>query len=329
MVKICVFCSSSDSISKEYFEVADRLGRLMGERGHQLVYGGSHRGLMGGVSKGFASHSNEITEIIPKIFEDVAVKNAKIIVTKDFGERLRKMKEHSEAFITLAGGFGSLYEIFDVLVHKQLKLHQKPLVIINTNNIYTPLIDQIKKVINEGFAPEDNHKLIEFVSTPEEALGYIENYTPQKIEDKDSLFKDHPHINERPKVGLGVAVLKDEKVLLGKRKSSHREGTWSFPGGHIEFNETFEECASRETLEETGIKIKNIRFATTTNDLFKKENKHYITIIMVAEFDSGEVKIMEPEKCEEWKWFDWNRLPEPLFLPLQHLKETKFNPLDY
>ncbi len=126
-------------------------------------------------------------------------------------------------------------------------------------------------------------------------------------------------MNNRPRVGVGVVVIKDGKVLLGKRKNAHGEGSWSFPGGHLEFNESWEDCASRETMEETGITIKNICFGTATNDIFHKENKHYITIVMLSEYDSGEVKIMEPEKCEKWEWFLWSQLPEPLFIPIQNL----------
>lgn len=173
MTKICVFCSSVDNLSKEYIDVAGKLGKLMGEKGHHLVYGGSHRGLMGEVSKSFAEHSEEITEIIPKLWQDIAVRKGNTIVTEDFGERLRKMQSHSDAFITLPGGFGSLHELLNILVAKQLKFHQKPLVIINTNEIYNPIITQIKNMIDQGFIPKDNHQLIQVVSTPEEALHYI------------------------------------------------------------------------------------------------------------------------------------------------------------
>ena len=131
----------------------------------------------------------------------------------------------------------------------------------------------------------------------------------------------------RPKVGVGVVVIKDGKVLLGKRKNAHGDGSWSFPGGHLEFNESWEECAIRETNEETGISIKDIRFGTVTNDIFQDENKHYITIIMIADFNNGSVEIMEPEKCEKWDWFHWDKLPTPLFIPIQNLQKEGFNPL--
>ena len=133
---------------------------------------------------------------------------------------------------------------------------------------------------------------------------------------------------KRPWVGVGVIVIKGNKVLLGKRKNAHGEGSWCFPGGHLEFNESVEECAVREVREEIGIEIKNLRLGPFTNDVFKKERKHYVTLFVIAEYASGKAKVMEPEKCEKWAWFEWNRLPEPLFLPIQNLLKQGFNPFE-
>jgi 8-oxo-dGTP diphosphatase len=129
-----------------------------------------------------------------------------------------------------------------------------------------------------------------------------------------------------PRVGVGVIVLKGSKVLLLKRKNAHGDGTWCFPGGHLEFNENIEDCAKREVMEEAGIKIKNIRRGSYTNDIFKKEGKHYITIHVVTEYKSGKAMIRESEKCEKLEWFTWDNLPKPLFLPLRNLLKQKFNP---
>lgn len=126
-------------------------------------------------------------------------------------------------------------------------------------------------------------------------------------------------MDERPKVGVGVAIFKDGKVLVGKRKASHEAGTHHFPGGHLEFKESFEECAKREAMEEAGIAIKNVRFWTLTNDYFEDKNKHFVTIFMVADYDSGEPTAMEPEKCEGWNWTEWDSIPRPLMIPLENL----------
>ncbi len=117
---------------------------------------------------------------------------------------------------------------------------------------------------------------------------------------------------ERPKVGIGVMVFKDGKVLLGKRKNAHGAGEWAFPGGHLEHLETFEECAVRETLEETGIEIENLKFLSVMN-FQSYAPKHYVHIQMTADWKSGEVKTCEPEKCDGWEWFSIDALPDKLF----------------
>lgn len=118
--------------------------------------------------------------------------------------------------------------------------------------------------------------------------------------------------NERPKVGLGVMVIKDGKVLMGKRKSSHGAGEWAWPGGHMEYMESFEECAKREVKEETGMEIENVRFNRLMN-LKQYAPKHYVDVGLVAEWKSGEPELREPHKCEEWKWFEVDNLPSPRF----------------
>ena len=135
-------------------------------------------------------------------------------------------------------------------------------------------------------------------------------------------------MEEQPKVGVGVFVIKDGKVLLGQRRSAHGQNTWGFPGGHLEKNEEIEDCARRETLEETGVKVKNVRLGPFTNDVFKETEKHYVTLFVLADYESGEVQVREPDKMEEWKWFSWGRenLPQPLFLPIQNLLKRGYSP---
>jgi len=87
-------------------------------------------------------------------------------------------------------------------------------------------------------------------------------------------------MDQEPKVGVGVAIIitKDDKVLLMKRKGPHGQGTWSTPGGHLDFGETPEGCAAREAKEEVGLDVVGIRFRAVTNDVFEAEGKHYITL---------------------------------------------------
>ena len=123
----------------------------------------------------------------------------------------------------------------------------------------------------------------------------------------------------RPLVGVSVIVRDGDLVLLVKRLHVHGEGTWAAPGGHLEFGESFEERAIREVKEETGVDIQNVRFRVITNDVFEKEQKHYITVWMESTYASGEAKNSAPYEESEVGWFSWNNLPQPLFLPLEHL----------
>src|ERR1700730_2512396 len=95
-------------------------------------------------------------------------------------------------------------------------------------------------------------------------------------------------LQKRPQVGIGVIVRNDRQLLLMRRSNSHGAGTWSSPGGHLEYGETPEACALRETLEETGVTITNVTFRTITNDFFEDEGKHYVTIWMEGDYLSGE-----------------------------------------
>lgn len=115
-----------------------------------------------------------------------------------------------------------------------------------------------------------------------------------------------------PQVGVGVMILKDEKVLLAKRRGAHGEGEYAFPGGHLEFGESFEDCAKRETKEEAGIEIKNIRFQYLSN-VTKFTGKHYVHIGLTADWKSNQPKTLEPEKSGSWEWYSFNDLPTPVF----------------
>jgi len=127
-----------------------------------------------------------------------------------------------------------------------------------------------------------------------------------------------------PRIGIGVFIFKNGKFLMGKRMGSHGEGSWSVPGGHLEFGESFIDTSKREVLEETGVSIKNLRFGAITNDYFKKEDKHYVTVWMLSDYDSGEATILEPNKYIDQDWFDFDTLPSPLFLPWEQLLKSEF-----
>lgn len=129
---------------------------------------------------------------------------------------------------------------------------------------------------------------------------------------------------KRPYVGVAVIVVRDGCVLLGKRKNAHGAGTWQFPGGHLEYGESIETCARRELFEETGLSIDVCRPGPYTNDIFEQEEKHYITLFVIAGQTTGDAKVKEPHKCECWAWFKWSEMPTPHFLPIVNLLKQNF-----
>ena len=114
------------------------------------------------------------------------------------------------------------------------------------------------------------------------------------------------------KVGIGIMVYRNGQVLLGKRQGSHGAGEYASPGGSMEFGESFAESAMRECLEATEMRIANISFRFLSN-LRSYTGKHYVHIQLDADWESGEPRVMEPEKCEYWDWYSLDDLPSPMF----------------
>lgn len=130
-------------------------------------------------------------------------------------------------------------------------------------------------------------------------------------------------MNHIARVGVGVFVWRDGKFLMGQRLGSHGANTWSVPGGHLEFGESWEETAKREVYEETGMQIKNVRLLAVTNDIFAADNKHYVTLWVESDWQSSEPKITEPDKFIDQGWFNFQSLPSPLFNPCwQNLRKN-------
>lgn len=134
--------------------------------------------------------------------------------------------------------------------------------------------------------------------------------------------------DNRPKVGIGVFIRKGEEFFIGLRCGDHVPDVWCFPGGHLEYGESWEDASRRETEEEVGLEIKNIRHVATTNDMYPEEKKHYITLFMMADYHGGEVALNEPEKFKEWKWCHWDKFPDNIFPATKKLMTEKFNPYE-
>jgi 8-oxo-dGTP diphosphatase len=136
--------------------------------------------------------------------------------------------------------------------------------------------------------------------------------------------------NNRPGVGVTVLVFSKEKinyVLMGKRLNKTGYGMYAFPGGHVEFGESFIQTAIREVKEETKLDIENVELIKILNCIDKVNNYHYIVPVLKGySKDDKLLQNMEPNKCEGWKWYNWNNkstFPSPLFYPLEQLIKYK------
>ena len=139
---------------------------------------------------------------------------------------------------------------------------------------------------------------------------------------------------KRVGVGFGVMILKSGKILLGKRHDNpvkassllNGAGKWTMPGGKLHFGETFEQGAKREVFEETGIRLNKVDVMCVNQDII--ETAHFVTLGLLSTDFSGEPKAMEPDEITEWKWFELDKLPSPLYFPsekvLENYKHKKF-----
>lgn len=132
------------------------------------------------------------------------------------------------------------------------------------------------------------------------------------------------------KVGIGIMIKDGNKVLLGHRAKTRKDtggifepDTWTLPGGKQEFNETIFECAIREVKEETNLDIDDLEIFSASDDI--QPNKHYVTLQVIAYKHSGTLKVMEPTKEDEWKWFDLEELPENIYSPSKNFIDKYLN----
>ncbi len=176
---ICVFASASDNIDNIYFKAAHELGSEIANNGYDLIYGGSNLGLMGEVTSSARLRGSEIIGVMPEKLYNLGINPgecSRFILTKGMRERKAKMDELSQALIALSGGFGTLEELAEMIVQKQLGYNNKPIVLLNTNGFYDNLVKFFDDIINQKFAPQISKEMYYVAKTPKEALEYINSY---------------------------------------------------------------------------------------------------------------------------------------------------------
>lgn len=186
-MNICVYSSSSNAIADIYVSEAIDLARLIGQSKFCLINGGSNVGTMDIITREAGKHGAKTIGIIPEKLRDfnlASIHAHEIIVSGDMMERKAKMRDLSDSFIALAGGFGTLEEILEVITLKQLGYHTKAIVFINTNGFYDDLFRQFEKSYEEKFAKENYRNLFFIAENAKEALNYILHYKPEETVNK-------------------------------------------------------------------------------------------------------------------------------------------------
>lgn len=184
---ICVYSSSSNSIDKSYFDIAAELGREIAAKKNILLFGGGMLGLMGATASAVHEHGGRVVGVIPKALNQKGVVFEtcdELIVTLDMRERKSIMDVRSDAFVALPGGYGTLEELLEIITLKQLKYHNRPIVILNCNGYYDFLLKQFDQIIGQSFAKAESTMLYHVTSNVTDALDYIDNYTPHIFKDK-------------------------------------------------------------------------------------------------------------------------------------------------
>jgi uncharacterized protein (TIGR00730 family) len=184
---ICVYSSSSTAIDQLYFDTAVQLGQSIASRGDELLYGGGMLGLMGAIAKAVRENGGKVIGVIPKALDrpGIVYENCdELIVTEGMRERKAMMDARSDAFIALPGGYGTLEELLEIITLKQLKYHNKPIVILNVNHFYDPLLAQFNSIIQQHFAKHESQCLYQITDTITDSLQYIDTYTPYQFSDK-------------------------------------------------------------------------------------------------------------------------------------------------
>lgn len=184
ITNVCVFASSCNYLEKNYYEAAGELGKLLAAAGINLVYGGSCLGLMWACAEKMKEHGSKITGVMPEKLHEMDVFSDycdEFFLTPCMRSRKAKMDELSDAVIALPGGFGTLEELSEMIVQKQLGYNQKAIVILNTNGFYDRLLDFFEEIITQKFAASKASNLYFIASSPAQAVEYLKNYTPEDL----------------------------------------------------------------------------------------------------------------------------------------------------
>ncbi|HJC96209.1 MAG TPA: TIGR00730 family Rossman fold protein [Candidatus Phocaeicola gallinarum] len=173
---VCVYCASSTKIPSVYFDTAERLGQLLAKQGINLINGAGRQGLMGRMSDATLACGGTVTGVIPHFMVEQGWHHhglTRLIETETMHERKQLMAELSDGVIALPGGCGTMEELLEIITWKQLGLYLNPIIILNTDGFYDPLLTLLKQAIGQNFMRREHENIWQVASTPEEAVDLL------------------------------------------------------------------------------------------------------------------------------------------------------------
>jgi uncharacterized protein (TIGR00730 family) len=176
--RLCVYCGSSERVDEIYRSTATRLGKVLAEARIEIIYGGGRVGLMGLVADAALAAGGRVTGIIPDFLHDPERAHtglSELIVVGSMHERKQRMFERADGFVILPGGLGTLDEAFEIITWKQLKLHDKPIVLVDTAGYWAPLDHLIDHIIAHGFVGTAARQFFQLVRRVEDVLPALAN----------------------------------------------------------------------------------------------------------------------------------------------------------
>jgi len=176
MATVCVYCASSSKVKTSYFKAAEELGKIFATNGVKLVYGGGNMGLMGALADSVMNAGGKVTGVIPRFMCEAEWNHTELdelILVETMHERKQKMAMMSDAAVALPGGCGTLEELLEVITWKQLGLFTRPIIILNTDGYFDPLLEMLDKAAAENFMREKHLGMWQVVENPEEVLPAI------------------------------------------------------------------------------------------------------------------------------------------------------------
>lgn len=198
-MRLCVFCASSEAISVHYVELGAEVGAELAVRGHSLVSGGGSISAMGSLARAARAGGAHTTGVIPRALVDWEVADTdadELVVTGDMRERKGEMDARSDAFLVLPGGIGTLEELLEIWVARTLRMHDRPVVVLDPDGLYEPLREQIRVLVERGFMRPASAELLRWAHTVEEAFDLLEGElragTPDLEPDAAELLEAEP-----------------------------------------------------------------------------------------------------------------------------------------